>query len=116
MELGRIGIWSFQLRDAREGMREAAGGLDDADEPADHRDLQMAHLLPDRIIGAIPGLREGWDREEREMFLSSRSMNRSDSPRARPSGSNVAATSCAVGRDGIRVRHNIGYRPRRKRV
>jgi hypothetical protein len=47
MELGRIGIWSFQLRDAREGMREAAGGLDDADEPADHRDLPMAHLLPE---------------------------------------------------------------------
>ena len=47
MELGRIGIWSFQLRDAREGMREAAAGLNEADEPADHRDLPMAHLLPE---------------------------------------------------------------------
>jgi hypothetical protein len=23
-----------------------------------------------RIIGAVPGLREAWDREEREIFLS----------------------------------------------
>jgi len=45
VELGRIGIWSFQLRDAHEGMREAAAGLDEVDEPADHRDLPMPHLI-----------------------------------------------------------------------
>jgi probable F420-dependent oxidoreductase len=29
MELGRIGIWSFQLRDVRDGVREAAAELDE---------------------------------------------------------------------------------------
>ena len=47
--------------------------------------------------------------------LSIRSMNRSESARPRPSGSNVVACSGALERDGIPDHHNIGCRPRRRR-
>jgi peroxiredoxin len=61
-------------------------------------------------LGA-PGLREAWDRGIETCFLSIHSIHRSDSPRARPSGSNVATSSDAVESDRRPEHLDIDCRP-----
>ena len=67
------------------------------------------------ILGA-PGLREAGDRGDRAgCCLSIRSMNRSDSSRASPSGSSAVARSGPLEGDGTLDHHSIGCRLRHRR-